>query len=270
MQTHPRDMAPSTIGQRRAFYRSEFEIRALQDWIGARSSKLKFAMIPGRITGIVLPKYVANKDDVMIIDSWRTAADLRKYARRYLPEGVYYDRNRYVNVAKCRRCGRSPVSCPDCYNFEGQQLAFDLDPENVDCPYHGHLGQKLDRGLHLSFCMFEFKSVRRQALELSGELARTYENVQVVFSGRGFHVIVDDERAYHLTRKERHEMARELGKRFDIDEWVTEGGSRLLRLPYSLNALVSRKCMRIKDERVLKRFDPRTSKLVLPGFLKSA
>jgi len=118
--------------------------------------------------------------------------------------------------------------------------------------------------------MFEFKSVRKQALELSRELARIYENVQVVFSGRGFHVVVDDEKAYHLTRKERRDVARHFGKRFDIDEWVTEGGSRLLRLPYSLNALVSRKCMRIKDERVLKRFDPRSSKLVLPRFLKSA
>lgn len=261
-------MAPSTLDQRRLYYRSDFDVRSLHEWIGGRSSKLKFAMIPGRITGIVLPEYEGNKDDVVVIDSWRTASDLKKYALRYLPEGVYYDRNRYIDVTRCTECGEKREACPECFNYDGQQLAFDIDPENVDCPYHGHLGQKLDRG-PLSFCMFEFKSVRRQALQLSRELRKTYDDVEVVFSGRGFHVVIDDEEAYHLTRRKRKGLARRYGRKYDIDEWVTEGGSRLLRLPYSLNALVSRKCMRIKDERVLKRFDPRTSKLVLPGFLKS-
>jgi DNA primase catalytic subunit len=117
--------------------------------------------------------------------------------------------------------------------------------------------------------MYEFKMVRRQAAELSQLLAEEFDEVGVVYSGRGFHVVVDDEDAYSLSRKERASLARKYGRRFAIDEWVTEGGSRLMRLPYSLNGLVSRKCMVIKNGRDLKGFDPRSEPIVIPKFLRS-
>jgi hypothetical protein len=230
---------------------------------------MKFAMILGRHTGIVAPGHEEHRDDVMIIDDWRAARDIRDYALEYLPEGLYYDRNRYIDVTRCAECGEKRRHCSGCYNYAGQQLAFDLDPENIDCPYHGHIGEKMQRGRGLSFCMFEFKAIRMQAYQLSMELSEEYERVVVVFSGRGFHVVVDDEPAYELTRKERSIIARRIGRRYAIDEWVTTGGSRLMRLPYSLNAIVSRKCMRIKEIRDLLGFDPRTSNEAMPAFVKS-
>ncbi len=263
-------MRASTLWERREFYAREFSSDSLTRWIGTRKSSLKFAMIPGRHTGIVAPKHAENKDDVVIIDDWRSAKDIRAYALDYLPEGLYYDRNRYVDVTKCDACARRGRYCGECRNFTGQQLAFDLDPENVDCPYHGHIGQKIQTGRWLSFCMYEFKVVRKQALMLSQELERDYGRIGVVFSGRGFHVVVDDECAYSLTRKQRIAIARSLGKRYAIDEWVTAGGSRLMRLPGSLNAIVSRKCLEIKRGRDLLKFDPRTSLLAMPEFLRSA
>lgn len=266
----PRGMRPSTIEERRAFYSHEFDTKSLARWIGGRKSHLKFAMIPGRHTGIVVPSHAKNRDNIVIVDTWRSASDIRDWALEYLPEGLYYDRNRYMNVSECAECAEDPQSCPGCYNYDGQQLAFDLDPENVDCPYHGHIGDKMRAGRGLSFCMYEFKRVRAEAVQLSAELGREYEQVRVVFSGRGFHVVIDDKAAYALSRKERKLIAKRIGKRYSIDEWVTEGSSRLMRLPYSLNAIVSRKCMTMKEGRDLLEFDPRISKLVLPAFLRSS
>jgi DNA primase catalytic subunit len=263
-------MRPSTLEERREFYESEFDVRALARWLGNRTRTTKFAMILGRHTGIVTPVHAKNKNDVIVIDDWRTARDVRAYALDYLPEGLYYDRNRYVDVSDCRACARKGRYCDKCNNFTGQQLAFDLDPENIDCPYHGHIGEKLQSGRGLSFCMLEFKRARRQAYNLSMELRVEYNSVHTVFSGRGFHVVVDDEPAYSLTRRHRSDIARKYGKRYAIDEWVTVGGSRLMRLPGSLNAIVSRKCVEIKRGRDLLKFDPRTSVLAMPDFVRSS
>lgn len=265
MKGFPRGMGFSGLDERRRFYESEFDVRAVASWIGGRRC-MRFAMIPGRHTGIVTPAHAQDKDNVVMIHDWRSASDLKEYALDYLPEGLYYDRNRYREVSKCAECRKGARACRTCGNYYGQQLAFDLDPENVDCPYHGHIGDKIQAGRGLSLCMYEFKAVRRQAIDLSRLMKEKYELVSVVYSGRGFHVVVDDEAAYRLTKNARARIAREIGRRFSIDEWVTEGGSRLLRLPWSLNGIVSRKCIIIKREKDLVKFDPRTSRTVLPGF----
>lgn len=268
MLIFPKGMRPSTLDERCEFYASEFDTGSLDDWIGDRRRHLKFAMVMGRHTGIVLENRAANKDDVILIDAWKNARDLRRYALDYLPESFYYDRNRYEDVSECWRCGRNRADCPKCHNYAGQQLAFDLDPENIDCPYHGHIGDKMAKGRALSFCMYEFKMVRRQAIDLFAELSKEYAQVSVVYSGRGFHIVVDDEEAYSLSREERRRLAIACAKRYAIDEWVTSGGSRLMRLPYSLNGLVSRKCLIMKgDVRDLRGFDPRTSGEVIPKFV---
>lgn len=255
--------------ERRSYYSSEFDIERLADWIGSRRRHLKFAMILGRHTGIYMPQRSDNKNDVIIIDDWRNARNIRSYALGYLPEGLYYDRNRYDDVSECARCAKDSTGCSRCQNFSGQQLAFDLDPENVDCPYHGHIGEKMQLGRGLSFCMYEFKAVRRQAYDLCSEMRDQFDKVGVVYSGRGFHVVVDDEKGYDLTTSQRRALARKVARRYDIDEWVTAGSSRLMRLPYSLNALVSRKCMIMKWGRDLLVFNPRTSRGVTPRFLRS-
>ena len=267
----PEGMRSATLEERKEFYEREFDVSSVDNWLVGKHKTLKFAVIPGRHSKIFKTELENDRDSVFIIDIWRNAADLRRWVLKYLPESVYYDRNRYIDVTRCRGCEQKRRSCEGCNNYDGQQLAFDLDPENVDCRVHGTIGDKIDSGRGmLSFCMIEFASVRRQARELAQELREDYDSVSVVYSGRGFHVVIEDETAYRLTRKERRSIARRFARRFDIDEWVTEGGSRLLRLPYSLNALVSRKCMRIKEERDLARFDPRTSGFVMPDYLKSA
>jgi DNA primase catalytic subunit len=266
----PRGMRLSLLEDRRSFYSSEFDVDRLSAWIGDRRKHLKFAMILGRHSGVFVQNHAPDKDNVIIIDDWRRARDVRSYALEYLPESLYYDRNRYVDVTKCKKCVKDRLKCAHCDNCTGQQLAFDIDPENVDCPYHGHIGEKMQAGRGLSFCMYEFKAARRQAYDLSTELKMRYDDVSVVYSGRGFHVVVDDEPAYALSRKQRSALAREFSRKYDVDEWVTIGDSRLMRLPYSLNALVSRKCMIMKWGRDLLSFDPRTSREVTPRFMRSS
>ncbi len=270
MHRFPTGMRPSTLSERREFYLREFDIGSVERWLGSRMGTMKLAMIPGRHSGIVSPKHAQDKDNVVIIDDWRDARDVKRYCLEWLPEGIYYDRNRYRDISQCGRCGNRKKTCFGCYNHIGQQLAFDMDPENVTCPIHGHLGEKLARGVGLlSFCMIEFRMITRQTRDLARELGQKYEKVGIVFSGRGYHVIVDDEEAYALTRRERIAIAKGALRRYDIDEWVTIGSSRLMRLPYSLNALVSRKCVPVK-EKELRGFDPRFSSLVSPAFARSA
>jgi len=61
-----------------------------------------------------------------------------------------------------------------------------------------------------------------------------------VFSGRGFHIHVFDGDAFQLSRKERGKIAASVARRYAIDEWVTSGEMRLIRLPFSLHGMVSR------------------------------
>jgi DNA primase catalytic subunit len=124
--------------------------------------------------------------------------------------------------------------------FRGQELAFDLDPENLDCPIHGDIAAKMARHQGLSFCDWEFEEIRRQAAALYDELRRRWQRLRIAFSGRGFHIHVFDDAAFRLTRKERSAIAKRFGRRYPIDEWVTSGEMRLIRLPYSLHGMVSR------------------------------
>ncbi|TDA26602.1 MAG: DNA primase [Archaeoglobi archaeon] len=259
----PRGMRISTISEREQFYRNEFDLEKVKSWLSWREiQKTVFAVIVGRKTNFYLKEFEDVKDKALIIDEHRGLEEVLEYILHYLPEGVYYDRNLYSDPRLCENC---PKDCWKCRNFLGQELAFDLDPENVDCPYHGSLEEKAARKDTISFCMLEFKRVRRNTAKLYKELEKDYENLRIVFSGRGFHIHVLDERAMKLSKKEREEIA-EAFEDFGIDEWVTSGEMRLIRLPFSLNALVSRICIPLSFED-LRTFDPR--KLAKPSFLLS-
>src|SRR4030067_302758 len=109
--------------------------------------------------------------------------------------------------------------------------------------------------------------VRQQAVQQHEHLEKEYSNLKIVYSGRGFHIHVFDEEAYGLKEKERREIARVVKKKgFAIDEWVTVGEMRLIRLPYSLHGLVSRTVLPL-EKGVLERFDPISDERCIPKFL---
>lgn len=260
-------MRVSDLWERENFYSIEFSTRKAAKWLGKWENTV-FALIIGRHTDIYPLEYANIKKNVVIVDDYKDFEDLRGYILQYLPEGVYYDRNHYADINACKKCDRSYRDCWNCKGFLGQELAFDIDPENIWCPWHGSIKDKIRRGEGLNFCMYEFNAARRQTMSLYSELEEEYEELKVVYSGRGFHIHVGDERATTMGYKERKLIVRRLIRHYAIDEWVTSGGMRLIRLPYTLNGLVSRICIPLKIGEVQK-FDPRSDERSLPGFIRT-
>jgi DNA primase catalytic subunit len=248
----PIGMRYATLEERKLFYSSEFSLGKVAQWFGSQSGKIKFAVIIGRHTKIYPEKYKKDASTTIIIDLYSDLEDLRNQILDFLPEAVYYDRNVYDK---------------NDYRI-GQELAFDLDPENITCPIHGSLADKMKRNQGLSFCELELNMVKQEAIDLYEFLVKRFFEVKVVYSGRGFHIHVFDSEAYQMNAQERLNLAQEVKRMgFHIDEWVTSGEMRLIRLPYSLNGLVSRITLPLtKDE--LESFDAIHDKRCLPKFLK--
>ena len=246
----PEGMRYASLEERKQFYTSEFNLQEVAQWFRSWRGKVKFAVIIGRHTKIYPEKYKEDASTTIIIDEYSNLEEVRQQILEFLPEAVYYDRNVYdENGVKT-----------------GQELAFDLDPENITCPIHGTLSDKMKRNQGLSFCELELQMVKQEAIGLYEFLANRFDLLKVVYSGRGFHVHVLDPQAYELDTQERLNLAKQVKREgFHIDEWVTSGEMRLIRLPYSLNGLVSRVALPLsKDE--LKSFDPIHDKRAQPNF----
>ena len=247
----PTGMRYSTLEERKEFYTEEFNLKKVAEWFGPFLSNTKFAVIMGRHTKIFLEKYNEDAATTIIIDEYKDLLDVQAQVLDFLPEAVYYDRNLYSSDGQ----------------VIGQEMAFDLDPENVTCPVHGTLADKLKRRQGLSFCELELGIVQKEAAGLYEFLERRFADLRVVYSGRGFHVHVFDQDACKLTSQERLGLAREVKQAgFHIDEWVTTGEYRLIRLPYSLNGLVSRTVLPLKKEE-LESFDAVHDSRCRPKFL---
>jgi len=247
----PVGMRYSTLEERKQFYSSEFNLQKVAQWFGSQSLKVKFAVIIGRHTKIFPEKYKKDASTTIIIDEYSGLEDVKGQIIEFLPEAVYYDRNVYdENDHKV-----------------GQELAFDLDPENITCPIHGTLADKMKRQQGLSFCELELEMVKQETIRLHEFLENRFSQVRVVYSGRGFHLHILDQQAYLLNTKERLVLAQQIkNARFHIDEWVTSGEMRLIRLPHSLNGLVSRIVLPLKKGE-LESFDAIHDERCLPKFL---
>jgi hypothetical protein len=247
----PAGMRFTMLEERSEFYNFEFNLKAAVEWFISGLCNTRFAVIMGRHTKIFQDKYIEDADTTIIIDEYKDMADVVGQVLDFLPEAVYYDRNLYGDGGEVL----------------GQELAFDLDPENVTCPIHGTLADKMKRHQGLSFCEIEFGIVKKEAVGLYEFLGKRYSQLKVVYSGRGFHIHVFDQDAYRLTLLQRSALAKEVKQTgFHIDEWVTSGEYRLIRLPYSLNGLVSRIVLPLKKEEV-ESFDALHDPRCIPRFL---
>ena len=247
----PVGMRYATLEERKQFYTSEFNILNIDQWFNDRIRKTKFAVIMGRHTKIFLEKYKEDAATTIIIDEYKNLEDLRQQILEFLPEAVYYDRSIYDKFDR----------------KTGQELAFDLDPENITCPIHGTLADKMKRMQGLSFCELELEMVRQEAIGLYEFLQNRFSEVKAVYSGRGFHLHVLDLQVYQMNTQQREELAQQVKSAgFHIDEWVTSGEMRLIRLPWSLNGLVSRIVLPI-TKKELECFDAVHDERCLPKFL---
>jgi DNA primase catalytic subunit len=250
----PRGMRYSTLEERKRFYTAEFSLVKVQEWLELVRGKVKFAVVIGRHTKIYPEKYREDAGTTIIIDEYKSLNDVRSYMTAFLPEAAYYDRNVYDEDDR----------------KTGQELAFDLDPENVTCPIHGTLADKMWRHQGLSFCKLELEMVKEQTVSLYEHLEKQFSSMKIVYSGRGFHIHVFDPEAYGLNPEKRRRIARKVKEKgFQIDEWVTAGDMRLIRLPYSLHGLVSRVVVPL-EKGDLARFDPVSDERCIPKFLGSS
>ena len=262
----PDQMRSASLQERYKFYQREFKTSLVRQWFGGRTNPIVFAVVIGRHTKIFPAEYRSDKDRTILIDDYEGWQDLRQYCMQFRPESVYYDRNIYASWEEARR-GPSPID--ELGRSFGQQLVFDIDPENFECPIHGTLEDKMRRRQGLSFCRLELQLAQEQALELIDELSGSFADLRIVYSGRGYHVHVLDEETFLWTRRQRLALIRSLVRKgYLMDEWVAGGGMRLIRLPHSLNGLVSRLATPLERIRVGS-FDPVTDPHCLPSFARS-
>jgi len=249
----PKGMRYATLRERRKFYSKEFDVAKVGKWFEDwnQNDMVKFAVIIGRHTRIFPSKYKDDAATTIIVDEYKDLDSVKTQILEFLPESAYYDRNIYYMNQR----------------VIGQELAFDLDPENLVCPIHGTLADKMKRHQGLAFCELELNMVKEETRRLYEELEKHFSHLRVVYSGRGFHIHVFDKETFNWKRKRRLVLAQELKKKgFSIDEWVTTGGMRLIRLPYSLHGMVSRLVLPIEANE-LTRFDPVTDSRCIPKFL---
>ena len=261
----PDKMRPATLRERFQFYSREFSTGSVGRWFRGWPGPIVFAVIIGRHTKIFPRKYHGDRHRAILIDDYDTLNDLKRYCQEYEPESVYYDRNVYKDWEDARR---GPKDVSKLGRAFGQQLAFDIDPENFECPVHGDLENKMNRHQGLSFCRLEIQLAQEQVLRLLDELSKQFAEIRAIYSGRGFHVHIIDEDTFFWTRRKRLTLVESLTRKgYLMDEWVTGGNMRLIRLPYSLNGLVSRVVTPLSRSE-LSRVDPVDGLRFFPRFAK--
>jgi len=249
----PGGMRYSTLRERNEFYSEEFNVNHIKRWFMDLITKPRFAVIIGRHTRVFPKKYRADASTTILINHYETFEDLRIQILDFLPESVYYDQSSYDENGK----------------VIGEEIAFDLDPENLTCPIHGSLDDKMRRRQGLSFCELELMMIKDAAIRLNDTLRETFSKIGVVYSGRGYHLHVADSDSYVLRYEDRKKFALDLVCRgFPIDEWVTGGKLRMIRLPFSLHGMVSRIAIPL-NVKELGAFDPIRDERCIPKFLGS-
>src|SRR3989344_4201577 len=231
----------STLSERKEFYEKEFSVSKIKKWFKSNNLPLPqlCALDPGSETKIILDKKLKNN---LLYFSFN---QLPRKIKQYIPEDVYYDRNIYKDYKKILKTLKFN-------NYFSQELAFDVDADNIIC----------DHPKNKSVCKKCLNKIYKAALKMKGEINDLgFKKIEIVYSGRGFHVHVMDKKASLLSVKERSSLNKKF-KKFPIDPWVSRGYIRLIRMPYSLNSLVSRKTMPIKT----KKFSSETG---VPKFLKN-
>ncbi len=234
---------PATLAERKYFYEKEFSLKKALAWFGNKTPQL-IALDAGTDT-----KTLKN-------NSWNNflfycyLSELKQKIKKYVPEDIYYDRNFYKKPAlRFKNLGHQDFLNEK--NVEGQELVFDIDADNIPC-FHPK------NQLVCNLCL---QKVWQKTKVISDELKNLgFKKIKIVYSGKGFHLHIQDETAYKLTKPERANLIKKLSH-YPIDSWVSAGNIELVRLPFSLNAQVSRIAIPIKNN-----FNP---KLAIPKFLKN-
>lgn len=235
----------STLEERSLFYKKEFSVKKLIPWFNIKPQL--FAIYFGSDKSQL--KFPSKLNELIILKPSTNLKNLKQKLLHYLPEGAFYDRNIYKDPKKSWKSFNFKFNSK---NVIAQELAFDLDPENIPCKCKSH---------YPMFCNTCIKKLQPLTFKFVKELKKDFKKIHVLYSGRGFHIHIFDKDAYTLSIKDREELNKKY-KDYPIDPWVSKGNIRLIRLPYSLNAIVSRIVIPIN-----KNFNPLKNRKSLPTFL---
>ena len=258
----PPNMHIPSLKERIFFYSRIFNANESEDFTKTYSLPV-YAVDIGNESGIYKPAFKKYINKLVYIS---TPSSITPRLIKYAPEDVYYSRNITKDPSLCHTCTKRSTSCPNCPNFKGQELAFDIDPENIECK---KCEPQKNESIY-SFCIHQLKESKAKTIELCEYLKKqkNYTNMRIVYSGRGYHIHILDSSAYTTPMKDRKKLAGELEKKgFPIDPWVTSGRIDLIRLPGSLHGLVNRIVKEIPIKEISK-FNPLHSNMVIPSYQK--
>ena len=245
----------ASLKERKEFYERDFDLNKVKKWF--RRKPQFFVLDLGTDTKIIKDKKKLKK--LIILKPNTSYEELKTKLIELSPEDVYYDRNLYKDLKKInKKTNFHKALLSD--NCLGQELAFDIDPENIKCPNCGK------RSSTEKYCKICINMSLILGLELKKFLKNYFKEIVIIYSGRGCHVHVRDKKAFKMSQEKRKELNLKL-RRLKIDPWVSHGPIRLIRLPYSLNSLVSRIVIPLKDDEI-RNFDVNKNKKIMPSFLK--
>src|SRR5437763_10431335 len=99
----PGNLRPASLAERRRFYADKMDYRAAATWMARPTGGRVYALILGRHSGIYPPRFRHLKTVPLTIADAEDVRELQPSLLRYLPEGVYYDRNVYAPLEATRR-----------------------------------------------------------------------------------------------------------------------------------------------------------------------
>ncbi|MFB6076792.1 MAG: hypothetical protein ABEK12_01525 [Candidatus Nanohaloarchaea archaeon] len=221
----PGEMRPATVEERQQFYRESFPMEEVRDRT-ARWDVFTPVVDVGSESTRYRPRFKQFRDKLVRLTDWETLDDLHDKIVEYAPEDLYY----VTTVEKEDRIEINPE----------QELVFDLDPERVDCETCDRKRERLPSPAadHV-FCMDCFTDLARQTRQLAAFLRTHFDEMQIVYSGRGFHIHIADDAGFMMDREDRIELQTKVSGEFPVSR-VTTADDDLVRMPGSLHGLVSR------------------------------
>src|SRR5260370_23077812 len=156
-------MRIASPSERREFCSHEFNVAKIRDWFRGWQSPIVFAVVIGRHTRIAKRKELRERARAIVIDEYEGLSEIKNYLIDFSPESVYYDRNVYKDWDQSRSVGNDATRLGRAF---GQELVFDIDPENFTCPIHGTLEDKMRKHQGLSFCRLELQLPRQETVQL--------------------------------------------------------------------------------------------------------
>lgn len=248
----PDGMRPATVEERERFYRESFPVEQLRSRMDRWDPVIPVVDVGSESTRY-RPRFREYKGKLVRLTGWDDMDDLREKIVSCAPEDLYY----VTTVEKEDRIETNPE----------QELVFDLDPENLPCRRCDMKRKRLEKpAKDYVFCMDCFADLARETKQLYALLQNSFDDLELVYSGRGFHIHVRDEAGFLMDREDRRELAGRITAEFPVDEEVTSGENDLIRLPGSLHGLVSRTATVLEPgdlddpERIV-------DSLAVPGFL---